>query len=93
MAEVAERYGYTGRWLSRWVRLDRRADEPVEQVVYNDQREGRPTELSDEQHEQFVETLHDSPEEVGYDAPAWSVPLARHYLSEEFNVEHCERHV
>jgi len=41
MAEVAERYGYTGPWLSRWGdRLDRLADEPVEQVVYDDQREG-----------------------------------------------------
>jgi hypothetical protein len=77
MTEVAERYGYTGPWLPRWVdRLNRLADEPVEQVVYDDQREGRPTELSDEQHEQFVGALHDSPEEVGYDAPAWSAPLA-----------------
>ncbi|WP_240940561.1 hypothetical protein [Haloarcula argentinensis] len=49
MAEVAERYGYTGPWLSRWVgRLDRLADEPVEQVVYDDPREGRTAELSGE---------------------------------------------
>ena len=91
MAEVAERYGNTGPWLSRWV--GRLADEPVEQVVCDDPREGRPAELSDEQHDQFVEVLHDSPEEVGLDAPAWSVPLARHYLSEEFDVGYCERHV
>lgn len=32
--EVAERYGYTGGWLSRWLdRLERLADEPFEQVV------------------------------------------------------------
>ena len=94
MAEVAERYGYTGPWLSRWVgRLDRLADEPVEQVAYDDPREGRPADLSEEDHDQFVEVLHDSPEEVGLDAPAWSVPLARHYLVEEFDVEYCERHV
>ena len=91
MKQVAERYGYTGPWLSRWV--GRLADEPVEQVVYDDPREGRPSKLSDEQHDQFVEVLHDSPEEVGLDAPAWSVPLARHYLSKEFDVEYCERHV
>lgn len=83
MAEVAERYGYTGPWLSRW----------VEQVVYDDPREGRTAELSGEQYDQFVEALHESPEEVGLDAPAWSVPLARHYLAEEFDVEYCERHV
>jgi len=94
MAEVAERYGYTGPWLSQWVdRLDRLADEPVEQVVYDEPREGRPSELAAEEHEQFVDVLHESPEEVGYDAPAWSVPLARHYLAEEFGVDYCERHV
>ena len=39
MKQVAERYGYTGPWLSRWVGwLDRLADEPVEQVVYSDSR-------------------------------------------------------
>jgi hypothetical protein len=68
-------------------------DEPFEEVVYDEPREGRPTELSDEQHEQFVEALHDSPEEVGYGAPARSVPFARHYLAEKFDVEYCERHV
>jgi len=94
MAEVAERYGYTGPWLSQWVdRLDRLADEPVEQVVYDEPREGRPAELSAEEREQFFDSLHDSPEAVGYDAPAWSVPIARHYLAKEFDVEYCTRHV
>jgi transposase len=94
MTEVAERYGYTAGWLSRWLdRLERLADEPFEEVVYDEPREGRPSELSDEEYEQFVKALHESPEKVGLDAPAWSVPLARHYLTEEFDVEYCERHV
>ncbi len=91
MKEVAERYGYTGPWLSQW--LERLADEPFEDVVYDEHRSGRPPELSDEEYEQFVEVLHRSPEEVGCDAPAWSVPLARHYLIEEFGVEYCNLHV
>ena len=91
---VPERYGYTAGWLSRWLdRLERLADEPFEEVVYDEHRSGRPSELSDEQHDKFVEALHESPEEVGLDAPAWSVPLARHYLAKEFDVEYCERHV
>ena len=94
LEDVAERYGYTAGWLSRWLdRLERLADEPFEEVVYDEHRSGRPSELSDEQYDQFVETLHASPEEAGLDAPAWSVPLARHYLAEEFDVEYCERHV
>jgi len=75
------------------VRLDRLADEPVEQVVYADPRESRPAEISDEQHDQFVGVLHESPKAVSYDAPVWSAPLARYYISEEFDVEYCERYV
>ncbi len=94
MEDVAERYGYTAGWLSRWLdRLERLADEPFEEVVYDEHRSGRPSELSGQQHDKFVEALHESPEEAGLDAPAWSVPLARHYLAEEFDVEYCERHV
>ena len=94
LQEVAERYGYTAGWLSRWLdRLERLADEPFEEVVYDEHRSGRPSKLSDEEYERFVEALHKSPEEVGLNAPAWSVPLARHYLAEEFDVEYCERHV
>ena len=92
--EVAERYGYTDGWLSQWLdRLERLADEPFEQVVYDQPRSGRPTQLSDAEHEQFVKTLHESPREVGIDAPAWSVSLASKYLTEEFDVDHCDRHV
>ena len=92
--DAAELYGFSSSWASKWfTRLERLADEPFEEVVYDKPREGRPSELSDKEHDQFVEALHDSPEEVGYDAPAWTVPLARHYLSEEFGVEYCERHV
>ncbi len=71
LEDVAGRYGYTAGWLSRW--LDRLADEPFEEVVYDQHRSRRPPELSDEQHERFVEALHEAPEEVGPDAPAWSV--------------------
>jgi len=81
-------------WASKWFnRLEQLADEPFEEVIYDKPREGRPSELSDEEHDQFVEILHESPEEIGLDAPAWSVPLAQHYLAEEFGVEYCERHV
>jgi transposase len=92
--DAAELYGFSSSWASKWFsRLERLADEPFEQVVYDKPREGRPSKLSKKDHEQFVEALHESPQELGYDAPAWSVPLARHYLSEEFGVKYCDRHV
>jgi len=94
LADVAGRYGYTGPWLSGWLdRLERLADEPFEQVVYDDHRSGRPSKLTDTAYEQFVQDLTNPPEECGIDARAWSVPLARRYLREEFDVEYCERHV
>ena len=94
MAETAERYGYTAGWLSRWLdRLERLDDEPFEEVVYDKPRDGRPSKLTDDEYDQFVGALHESPEAVGFDAPAWSVPLARHYLNEEFGVNYSERHV
>jgi transposase len=40
-----------------------------------------------------VDDLHEPPEEAGLDARAWTVPLAQHYLEQEFDVEYCERHV
>ncbi len=93
-ADAAALYGFSSSWASKWfTRLERLADEPFEEVVYDNPRSGRPAELSDEQHDQFVEALHDSPQEAGFDAPAWSVPIASAYLRQQFDVEYCDRHV
>ena len=91
---AAELYGFSESWASKWFnRLERLETEPFDDVVYDEPRYGRPSELSDQEHERFVDVLHEPPEEAGIDASAWSVPLARHYLTEEFGVEYCERHV
>ena len=92
--EAADLYGFSSGWASKWFnRLERLEEEPFEDVVYDESRSGRPAELSEEEHRRFVDALHESPEEAGIDAPAWSVPLAQHYLTEEFGVEYCERYV
>lgn len=92
--DIAQRYGYTQGWLSQWLtRLERLETEPFEDVVYDEPRSGRPTELSQREHEQFVNALHEPPKKVGINAPAWSVPIASNYLSEEFDVDYCDRHV
>jgi transposase len=94
MEEIARRYGYTSGWLSRWLtRLERLESELFEAVVYDEQRSGRPSALSEQEKQQFVDVLHQPPDEVGFDAPAWSVPLARNYLEEEFDVAYSNRHV
>ena len=87
-------YGFSESWASKWFnRLERLETEPFDDVICDEPQSGRPSELSDQEHERFVDVLHEPPEEAGIDAPAWSVPLARHYLIEEFGVEYCERHV
>jgi len=92
--ETAEMYGFSEGWASKWFnRLERLETEPFEAVVYDEPRSGRSSELSEQERQQFTEVVHDPPEEVGFDAPAWSVPLARNYLSKEFDVEYSSRHV
>ena len=91
---AASLYGFSSGWASKWFnRLERLETEPFEDVVYDEPRSGRPSELSDQEHKRFVDVLHEPPKEVGIDAPAWSVPLARNYLSEKFGVDYCDRHV
>lgn len=94
MEEIAQRYGYTSGWLSRWLtRLERLDSEPFEAVVYDKERSGRPSALTEQEKQQFIEVLQQPPEEAEFDAPAWSVPLARNYLKETFDVEYSDRHV
>lgn len=87
-------YGFSSGWASRWFnRLERLADEPFEDVLSDEPRSGRPSELSDDHRTQFEAVLHEPPESVGIDAPAWTVDHARRYLSEQFAVEYSARHV
>lgn len=92
--EVANMYGFSEGWASKWFnRLGQLADEPYEDVVADKPRSGRPEKLSDEQRAQFEAVLQDAPVEVGIDAPAWTVALARKYLSDEFDVDYSKRHI
>ena len=91
---IAERHDVHPNTVRNWLtRLERLESEPFEEVVYDAPRPGQSRELSEDEHDRFVEALHDSPEEVGLDARAWTVPLARQYLEDEFDVEYCRRHV
>lgn len=92
--EAAALYGFSSGWASNWFdRLGRLAEEPFEDVVYDEPRSGRPSELSDEEYEQFVDDLRNPPDEVGIDVPAWTVPHAQQYLRDAFDVEYSRRHV
>lgn len=67
--------------------------EPIEEAIRDDPRPGRPSKLTGNEREKFEAVLHESPESVGYDSPAWHPKLARQYLLDEFDAEYTLRHV
>ncbi|WP_086009782.1 IS630 family transposase [Natrinema pellirubrum] len=85
--ELAEWYGTGRRTIYSWLmRLD--TDEPLEQAVVDAKRTGRKRKLSDRQQEEFEQTVHEPPTEVGYDAPAWTPALVQQFLEETYGVEY-----
>ncbi len=85
--ELAEWYDVQRRTIYSWLkRLD--TNESLEQAVSDDNRSGRKRKLSQSQQKEFEETVHDPPEEVGIDAPAWTPALVQEYLEETYGVEY-----
>ena len=85
--ELAEWYDVQRRTIYSWLkRLD--TDESLEQAVSDAKRTGRKRKLSESQQEKFEETVHDPPEEVGVDAPAWTPALVQEFLDETYGVKY-----
>ena len=85
--ELAEWYGTGRRTIYSWLmRLD--TDEPLDQAVSDNKRTGRKRKLSDTQQNEFEQTVHEPPTEVGYDAPAWTPALVQKFLDETNGVEY-----
>jgi transposase len=73
--------------------LNRFEERGFEAALSDDSRPGRPSELNDDQFNQFTQVLHESSKEAGYDEPAWSTALAQQYVVEAFDVAFSRRHV
>jgi len=85
--ELAEWYDVQRRTIYSWLkRLD--TDESLEQAVTDVHRSGRNRKISDTQQREFKEAVHEPPEEVGIDAPAWTPALVQQYLEETYGVEY-----
>jgi transposase len=85
--ELAEWYGTGRRTIYSWLmRFD--TDEPFEEAVIDDKRTGRKRKLSETQQQEFEETVHEPPTEVGIDAPAWTPALVQEFLEESYGVEY-----
>ncbi|TMT81676.1 IS630 family transposase [Haloterrigena sp. H1] len=85
--ELAEWYDVQRRTIYSWLtRLD--TDESLEQAVTDAHRSGRKRKLSEKEQKEFEEAVHESPENVGVDAPAWTPALVQQYLDETYDVEY-----
>ena len=91
---LADWYAISRTTVHNWLRrLERLADEPFEEVIFDAARPGRPTKLSPDQWDELVSILDESPDEVGIDAPHWSPKLVQIRIREQFDVEYSRRHV
>jgi transposase len=98
LAAIAYKNGVTQTELAEWYDVQRRTIyswlkrlvcvESLEQAVSDDKRTGRKRKLSESQQEEFEQAVHESPEEVGIDAPAWTPALVQEYLEETYGVEY-----
>lgn len=92
--ELAEWYGVSRTTIHNWLnRLERLESEPFEAVIYDADRTGRPSKLTDEQWAELVSILEHSPEAVGIDAARWSPSLVQRVIRDRFDVEYSRRHV
>ncbi len=96
MAAIAYKNGVTQTELAEWHDTGRRTiyswlnrldtDESLEQAVSDAHRSGRKRKLSEDEQEEFEETVNGSPEAVGLDAPAWTPALVQQYLEDTYDV-------
>jgi len=85
--ELAEWYDVQRRTIYNWLkRLD--TDESLEHAVSDNQKSGRNRKLSEIEQEEFEATVHESPENVGVAAPAWTPALVQEYLEDTYGVEY-----
>ncbi|SDY64482.1 IS630 family transposase [Halopenitus persicus] len=98
LAAIAYKNGVTQTDLAEWHDTGRRTiyswlnrldtDESLEQAVTDAKRTGRKRKLSQAQQEEFERTVHEPPEEVGIDAPAWTPALVQEYLEDTYGVQY-----
>ena len=88
---IEAKYGWHHQTIYNWI--NRFEERGFGAALYDDSRPGRPSELNDEQFEQFTAVLREPPEKAGYNDPAWSTVLAQHYLIEAFDVAFSRRHI
>lgn len=93
-SELAEWYDVSRTTVHNWLtRLERLESDPLDEVIHDEPRSGRPSKLTDSERERLHSILRDPPSETGIEASAWSPPLVRAYVADEFGVDYTLRHI
>lgn len=90
-SRLAERHNVSQQTIRNW--LGRFETRPLEDAPFDHPRAGRPRKLSEEELEQLMAELQESPEAVGFDRQAWFPRLVYHHLKSEYGVEYSLRHI
>lgn len=91
--EIAEWYDVSRSTVHNWLAdLEQLNDVPLEAIVCDDERSGRPRKLTDDQLSALREATAASPTSFGYDTAEWSAALLRQYIYDRFGVRYSTRH-
>lgn len=91
---IADWYDVSESTVHNWLnRIERLKDEPMEAVIHDEPRSGRPRKLSSEDWDELNQLLETSPEEVGIEAPNWTPRIVQTLIEEKFDTEYSQRHV
>ena len=88
---LSERYGIPRSTVYYW--LDRFEETSIEVAVRDDERPGRPPDLTAEERDELRRDLAQSPRSFGFGAESWSPEIVREHVAEKHGVEYSEGHV
>ncbi|KXA96915.1 hypothetical protein AKJ37_04150 [candidate division MSBL1 archaeon SCGC-AAA259I09] len=87
MADILSVHRETVRlWIKRF-------DESGVDGLWDEERPGRPSKLSEAEREQVRADLEQSPKEFGYESEVWSTRMVLDHLREEYGVEYHPRYI
>lgn len=89
--DIAAMYGVSERTIYNW--LDRLESDPLTEAIYDEQRPGRPSRLSEAERSTLEAALSEPPQTSGYDAPEWTPRLVAHHVERAFGEAFSMRHI
>lgn len=91
VAVLAGRYGVPRSTLYYW--LDRFEEQSIEDAIEDEQRPGRPPQLTDTAREELQTDLADDPSDHGYDESTWTPELVQTHIEQTYGVSYSTGHV